>query len=39
MFCAKEEISDFQKPYHELKVFLLHAVQKRGNMIETLQRS
>lgn len=39
MRCAKDEISDFQKPYHELKVFLLHAVQKRRNMIETLQRS
>lgn len=39
MLCAKDEISDFQNPNHELKVFLLHAVQKRGNMIETLQRS
>ena len=38
MLCAKDEISDFQKLYHELKV-KLHAVQKRRNIIETLQRS
>lgn len=39
MLCAKDEISDFQKPNHELKVFLLRSVQKGRNMIETLQRS